>query len=254
MRKNQITLVCANCGTSFSVKASRLGKRETCSKPCKGELHRKLRMAQVEAKYGRPLREVLTGLYEQGGIKSTAKALGISDRVAWEWFEYLGIPRRDKSSAVLKQWETSPERRAAQSERMAEWMASLTYEEKLHNTLKGRIVLQTQRNSSLERKLMEHLQQAGISFTREWPVGPFLFDFLIPNAHLLVEVDGEYWHEQAHVKNRDRIKESYAEAYGYKVLRFTGKEVTHTPLHCIEVIKSHLPGEQGKASTGTARG
>lgn len=90
---------------------------------CSGIARRRKRQAEIEAQFGKPIEDILRDLYygENLGIKQIAKRLGISDHVAWTWFDSLGIPRRDRSSAVALQWVDNPERR----EQNAELMKSL---------------------------------------------------------------------------------------------------------------------------------
>lgn len=66
------------------------------------------------------------------------------------------------------------------------------------------------------------------------------FDFLIENTHILIEVDGDYWHGnqkffetlndyQIETQKKDKIKENFAINNGYRVLRFWGSEIKKSP-------------------------
>ncbi|MEK6932634.1 MAG: DUF559 domain-containing protein [Nanoarchaeota archaeon] len=46
-------------------------------------------------------------------------------------------------------------------------------------------------------------------------------DFFIPSKNLIIECDGKYWHN----KQRDEIRQKNLELAGYKVIRFSGKEI-----------------------------
>jgi hypothetical protein len=77
---------------------------------------------EIEAKFGKPIFALLYDLYcIQGlGIKACARKLGVSDRNLWEWFEALGIQRRERSDAVALQWVDNPQRRKDTANRFRE--------------------------------------------------------------------------------------------------------------------------------------
>ena len=62
----------------------------------------------------------------------------------------------------------------------------------------------------------------GWKFSRQMPVGPYFADFLCRKAQLIVELDG-YSHDmrQAYDERRDL----WLTEYGYRVLRFTNRDV-----------------------------
>jgi G:T-mismatch repair DNA endonuclease (very short patch repair protein) len=45
----------------------------------------------------------------------------------------------------------------------------------------------------LEAKLAKMLEAAGVDYRWQFPLGPYVYDFLLPDR-LLVEVHGTYWH------------------------------------------------------------
>ena len=45
----------------------------------------------------------------------------------------------------------------------------------------------------LEAKLAKLLEAAGVDYRWQFPLGPYVYDFLLPDR-LLVEVHGAYWH------------------------------------------------------------
>lgn len=60
-------------------------------------------MAQIEARYGRPLKEVLVDLYEENKkIEKVAQELGITRQALWYWMKFLGITYLDLRLAVLE--------------------------------------------------------------------------------------------------------------------------------------------------------
>lgn len=82
------------------------------------------------------------------------------------------------------------------------------------------IILSNQpRISSLQRKLYTYLSDLGVDFLEEGDgtvVGPWVFDCAIPKEGgglLLIECQGEYWHNRPQQRVRDKSKFVYIERY-----------------------------------------
>lgn len=74
------------------------------------------------------------------------------------------------------------------------------------------------------------LNELGVPYRTQEVVGGKIFDFYIPSANLLVEIDGDYWHGNPKIykrpnkmqntnKKNDRKKTLIAENEGYKISR-----------------------------------
>ena len=75
-----------------------------------------------------------------------------------------------------------------------------------------------------EVKLWQHLRDRrfmGLKFRRQYPVGPYVVDFVCFEPKLIVEVDGGQHLENA----RDLIRDKYFERRGYRVLRYWNNDV-----------------------------
>jgi very-short-patch-repair endonuclease len=76
-----------------------------------------------------------------------------------------------------------------------------------------------------ERKLWAQLSArkiAGVRFNRQFPIGPFICDFVSRTARLVIEVDGG---QHAVDVEKDRARTLYLEAQGYRVIRFWNNDV-----------------------------
>jgi very-short-patch-repair endonuclease len=62
----------------------------------------------------------------------------------------------------------------------------------------------------------------GHNFRRQHPIGPFYVDFLVPDAKLIVELDGPIHDFQ---REYDARRQSYLESGGFRVIRFTNDQV-----------------------------
>jgi very-short-patch-repair endonuclease len=79
-----------------------------------------------------------------------------------------------------------------------------------------------------ERKLWSRLrrkQLEGVRFRQQAPIGRFVVDFFCPEALLIVEVDGSQ-----HLGEKDRARDEWLAAEGYRVLRFWNNDVVRTPM------------------------
>lgn len=65
-------------------------------------------------------------------------------------------------------------------------------------------------------------QFGNLKFRRQVPIGPFIVDFLCERHHLVVELDGDtHAHQQAY----DRFRDEYLNRCGYRVVRFSNRDV-----------------------------
>ena len=76
-----------------------------------------------------------------------------------------------------------------------------------------------------ERKLWSCLSArkvAGVRFNRQFPIGPFIGDFVSRSAKLVVEVDRG---QHATSAQDDAARTRYMEAQGFRVIRFWNNDV-----------------------------
>jgi DNA helicase-2/ATP-dependent DNA helicase PcrA len=89
----------------------------------------------------------------------------------------------------------------------------------------------------IERRLAEKLAEQEIDFKSQVKVDRYTVDFLI-DEKLVVECDGEGWHDPAHDVERDRK----LELLDFSVLRFTGRAIHSDVDSCIKRIKEARQG------------
>ncbi|NJC41585.1 very-short-patch-repair endonuclease [Brevundimonas alba] len=75
-----------------------------------------------------------------------------------------------------------------------------------------------------EEKLWKSLRTLAIRFRRQAPIGPCVVDFACHRARLVIEVDGGV-HSLPEVAVRDLGRDEWLAAQGYRVLRFTTRQV-----------------------------
>jgi very-short-patch-repair endonuclease len=87
-----------------------------------------------------------------------------------------------------------------------------------------------------ERLLWRHLRNralGGWKFKRQYPVGPYIVDFVCLDKNVVIEVDGG---QHAENEKLDRQRSAYLNKMGYKVFRFWNNEV----LQATEAVLSSI--------------
>ena len=98
-----------------------------------------------------------------------------------------------------------------------------------------------QHMTAAEKTLWSILRQTvyGFKFRRQHPINDFTADFICLEAKLIIEVDGAY-HSEPQQQEDDRIRTETLSNMGYKVIRFTNKEVLSNPRIVLRTIKEEL--------------
>ncbi len=80
------------------------------------------------------------------------------------------------------------------------------------------------KETCLEKTTRIAIENSGLSFKvkfwlnkKGWKAKEY--DFYIPSLHLLIEVDGDYWHSLPENVKNDKYKNRFAEHMGYQLLR-----------------------------------
>jgi len=76
-------------------------------------------------------------------------------------------------------------------------------------------------------------------FRRQYPIGPYIADFVCIEKRLIVELDGGQ-----HVDNvmQDEVRTAYLQAQGYRVLRFWNNDVLSQTTAVLEAIQGAVNG------------
>ena len=79
----------------------------------------------------------------------------------------------------------------------------------------------------------------GHKFLFQYIIGQFIVDFFCPDCKLIIEVDGSY-HSEPIQEYGDEQRTYMLEQLGYKVIRFTNKQVLDDIDNVVNVIKNYL--------------
>jgi very-short-patch-repair endonuclease len=75
-------------------------------------------------------------------------------------------------------------------------------------------------------------------------VGRFEVDFLWPEQRVIVEADGYRYHGNRAAFESDRAKDAELQHLGYRVLRFTHRQIGHDPDAIARAIRALLSAAQ----------
>jgi len=93
--------------------------------------------------------------------------------------------------------------------------------------------------SSIEKKFAKELENRNIYYIQQVPIlEKFRVDFLI-NDDIIIECDGDYWHNLPNIKEKDKIRDEILTKNGFKVFRFWEHEINENVSKCIDSI-SHI--------------
>jgi len=88
----------------------------------------------------------------------------------------------------------------------------------------------------------------GTSFRRQTPIGPYVVDFICHAAKLIIEVDGGQHFETDNIV-RDKRRDAYLAAQGYRVLRFSNLDIMKNRTGVLETIAAALGGSEAPSLT-----
>src|SRR3546814_8454866 len=105
-----------------------------------------------------------------------------------------------------------------------------------------------------EKELWSVLRGGGLNgykFRRQQRLGPFVADFVCQSARLVIEVDGD---SHARQIDYDARRTSFLAEEGYRVLRFTNRDVTDNLEGVYRAIELALAGGTSPSHAASPRG
>jgi len=107
---------------------------------------------------------------------------------------------------------------------------------------KGAWSAQTRQNrvSKVETQFAEMLAVNNLVFERHKQIGHFAVDIYFPDACLIVEFDGEYWHSLPRIVEKDARKDAYAAEHGYRILHIPERLFYNDPNATLQMVLDAL--------------
>lgn len=102
-------------------------------------------------------------------------------------------------------------------------------------------IKQCREPTDIEIKLKIILDRFSIRYETQFIVDYLgIADFYIPSAKLIIEADGDYYHEIEDRKFRAKRRDRKLKLKGYKILRFKGKRIINRPEAVFQRIKKEI--------------
>ena len=98
----------------------------------------------------------------------------------------------------------------------------------------------TEPERKLWKALRARLPLESTHFRRQVPIGPYIVDFCSHTFMLIVEVDGEQ-HGFENNRPRDNIRTAFLNSHGYRVLRFSNRDVMLNMEVVLDTIFAAVP-------------
>ena len=120
-------------------------------------------------------------------------------------------------------------------------MAYKTASPDWYELLKG-FARENRKNPTIaEQVLWEHIRDKalGTKFLRQHIIGDYIADFVSPEHHLIIEVDGAY-HAERQQLEKDDDRTGKLNKMGFRVVRFTNEEILNDIETTIKTIKAYI--------------
>lgn len=114
---------------------------------------------------------------------------------------------------------------------------------RIHPTIMARARELRQPQTPAERKLWMRLRngQIGPKFRRQHPIGRFIVDFYCAKSRLVIEIDGDSHLDQVEY---DAERTAWLVEQGYRVIRFTNREVDQQSDAVLEAILNECQNQE----------
>ncbi|WP_244913507.1 endonuclease domain-containing protein [Heyndrickxia sporothermodurans] len=94
--------------------------------------------------------------------------------------------------------------------------------------------------SYIEARLYDALVYRGYNVHTQVNCGPYRIDLTVPSLRLAIECDGKDYHSSPEQKKHDRRKNAYLRKHGWKVMRFSGRQINRELPRVLAKIESAI--------------
>jgi len=153
--------------------------------------------------------------------------------------------REEIADKLRQNWQNkSKEEKQAFSEMVSkqrkEYWASLSPEERQEHTKEivkaGHAAAGTDKPTSIEIAIQQALDKLEIKYEAHKVIGYLTVDLYIPELNLVVECDGDYWHNLPEQKHADMRRDYWLRSQGFRVARIWEKEINESAMTTIKKV------------------
>lgn len=94
------------------------------------------------------------------------------------------------------------------------------------------------KNTSIELKTEKELKRRNIDYQKQVPLCKrAIVDFYLPKYRIIIQCDGDYWHNLPKQKEKDEQQDKILTLNGFNVYRFWEHEINQSVSNCINKLK-----------------
>ena len=146
--------------------------------------------------------------------------------------------RKKVSESKIKQYKEQPELKTQLSLIVKKWAQK--HPEHYQKMVTASRHSPNQKKPKTELLMKEKLNANNIYNIPQKRICGFFVDFYLPEYNIIIECDGDYWHNYPEGTDNDRRKNEIWEKEGYLVLRFWGSEIMQDINKCMDVIMTAI--------------
>jgi very-short-patch-repair endonuclease len=93
------------------------------------------------------------------------------------------------------------------------------------------------KDTSIELKIETELQRRNINYQKQVPLCKIaIVDFYLPEYRIVIQCDGDYWHNLPGVKEKDERQDKVLIFNGFNIYRFWEHEINESVKKCIDIV------------------
>jgi very-short-patch-repair endonuclease len=79
-----------------------------------------------------------------------------------------------------------------------------------------------------------------LDFKSQYRIGKYPCDFVLPKHHIVIEVDGDYWHSTNKRKKLDQTKDKTLQSEGWRIIRLKESDIYHNLPKCLIRVAKYI--------------
>ncbi len=228
------------------------------------EKKRQNKIQELEVQYRKPIKNILNQLYFEQNMSliKVGKVLGFDRLIIVKLMKenniqiksktwYINSLKGEKHPAYGKTWEEIFGKNKA---RKLKQLTSVRSRELIIERIRnGRFPFH---HTKIEKIMFEEMNKRGFFFTSQYRLKKFVCDFALPNQKIIVECDGDYWHANPGIYNRENFerlgkiqqekitrdarKDEFLKKNGWIVMRFFETDIKKNVVECVNKIEAKI--------------
>ncbi len=93
------------------------------------------------------------------------------------------------------------------------------------------------KDTGIELQIEAELKKRNIQYEKQVPLCNIaVVDFYLPEYRIIIQCDGNYWHNYPEGREKDRQQDNILKFNGFNIYRFWESEINKSPKECINII------------------